>query len=168
MKHTFGMTLLLLGFFLFAQIIGLHIVSQYVDIQQTAETGTTVVYQDQYIVQPPKVQNESYSWIWIVAAVLVGTLLILLLIKYKLVKFWKLWFTASVFLALLIALYPYAGKIAGILNAPEFGIILAILVVSLLTYKKIWRPDPITHNITEILMYGGIAALFDFQTACAS
>lgn len=146
--------------FFFAQLIGLHIISQYVDIKESASSGETVVHEDVYLIAPPEIENESYSWIYISFAIFIGTVLILILIKYKLLNIWKIWFTTSVGIALLLAIYPYIELILKNSNIAYLAVIFSILIVVLLTYFKLWKKNFIVHNITEILIYGGIASLF--------
>jgi len=159
MKHDYRTTIILLTLFLFAQLIGLNIVSQYVNIEETARTGVTVVEEDIYLVPPPQVEDESNSWIFIVFALLFGTALILLLVKYKLHSFWKFWFSFSVFLSLFIALYPYLRKVFTYLSIQQYSLIITAILVIFLTYFKIWNKGFIAHNLTEIFIYGGVAAL---------
>ncbi|MGM5483917.1 MAG: presenilin family intramembrane aspartyl protease [Nanobdellota archaeon] len=154
MKHNTRLNLILLVIFIFAQIIGLFIVSQYIDIKTTSETGKTEVHENKYLIEPPEVENESNTWISLFLAILIGTGLLLLLIKFRLFAVWKGWFTISIFIALFIALYPFTGVFF------KYGWIITLTLVSFLTYKKLKSDNPLWANLTEIFIYGGIAALF--------
>lgn len=155
MKHSYNILLLLLVFFVSAQLVGLHIISQYVDVAASSESGETVLHRDTYIFDPPEVQDESFSFIYVLIALAIGTGLVLLIVKFALVKIWKVWFGSAVFLALSIALHPYSLQLFR-----EFALWVTLGVALVLTIAKLRKYSLVVHNITEILVYGGIAALF--------
>jgi presenilin-like A22 family membrane protease len=160
MKHPPMTTVMLIILFLAAQFTGLAIIAQYVDIQQSAQAGKTVQRTDVYErvgVEPPQVANESFTFIYILIAVLVGTVFLLLIVKFKKRRIWKVWYFIAVFYALLIAFNALLEYIIpqSQLFAPYIAFAAAIGFAAI----KIFRPNIIIHNITEVLMYGGIAAL---------
>ena len=77
-----------------------------------------------------------------------GTLLLLLLIKYKKVMIWKFWFFLSVCITLTIALAAFVNET------------IAICMAIALALAKVYHPNIFVHNITEVLIYGGLAAIF--------
>lgn len=161
MKHTMRITLLLIAFFVISQLVGLAIVSQYINIQESAKTKGTVLNEEIYIVEPPKVENESMSWIAISLMIMVATAIVLLLVKFKQRKVWKAWFLLSVTVALSLAFAPFLWALnktylPGIMNLWIYATLC--LALALAVYK-IYRPNPVIHNLTEIFIYGGIAAL---------
>ena len=164
MKHDWCITGMLVLIFFCAQLIGLSIISQYVDIQQTAETGKTVQKaQDiDQIIARPEVENETYAFIPIIIAVLVGTILVLLLAKFRLHKIWNAWFFLAILIGLSYALHPYIAKAlrAVGVSTPTFTIGATLALGILLAYLKVVRKNLLVHNVTEIFVYGGIAALF--------
>jgi len=82
------------------------------------------------------------------SAIIFGTVLMLILIKYKRMGLWKLWFFLAVFFTMTVAFAAFIPQtIAAIL-----AFILAII--------KIYKPTTITQNLTEIFIYGGLAAIF--------
>lgn len=163
MKHPINLTLILIIMFLSAQLMGLLVVREYVDIEASHETGTTInnVEEFQRIgVEPPSVGNESLSFIFIFISVLIGTVLILLIIKLKKGKLWKVWYLFAVFFALLVAINPFMFKLLSAWGVVAFSPYLATIAISLgLSLWKILKPNMYVHNLTEILIYGGIAAL---------
>lgn len=161
MKHTVEITLLLVLIFIAAQVAGLFVISNYIDIYASKETGATVVKEGAYNITgitPPPVTDESSSWIYIMGAVLIGTALVLLIIKFKQTNLWKIWFFASVVITLTVALAPFINKIAVQLFGGG-GFIATALVAAVLTFYKVFRPNIYVHNLTEIFLYGGLAAL---------
>ncbi|MFH1590388.1 MAG: presenilin family intramembrane aspartyl protease [archaeon] len=161
MKHTINVSLLLVLIFLAAQFMGLFIVSEYIDIDSTSETGKTVLNEELYVLEPPRVENESLSYIWIFAIIIFGTLLVLLLIRFRQRTMWKYWFLMSVVVSLTMAFVPIVTRMLNVFPqetlsaAPTIAFIVAILLGS----WKVFRPNPFVHNFTEIFLYGGIAAL---------
>ena len=147
MKHTLKITLMLVLLFFLSQVVGLAITNQYIDHEKTAETGVTAWEELPYKMERPPVE-ESSSFIYILIAVLLGTGLLMLLIKFKKVNLWKFWFFISVVLCLTIALKPFMRQ----------EIALAISLV--LALFKVVKPNIFVHNITEVFIYGGLAAIF--------
>ncbi len=147
MKHTLKITLMLVLLFFLSQIVGLAITNQYIDHKKTAETGVTAWEELPYEMERPPVE-ESSSFVYILIAVLLGTGLLMLLIKFKKVNLWKFWFFISVVLCLTIALKPFMRQE------------IALTISFVLALFKIVRPNIFVHNITEVFIYGGLAAIF--------
>ena len=153
MKHTLKITLLLILFFFIAQFVGLAIVSKYIHVEERVDPATSlpvkeVIAEDlQFNLERPQVEQSS-SYIWIIAAILIGTVILLVLIKFKRVMLWKLWFFLAVFFTMAIAFSAFIPqKIAAMLS-------FALAVI------KVYKPVPIVQNFTEIFIYGGLAAIF--------
>ena len=165
MKHNVKITLLLIFIFFLSQIFGLFIVREYVHTEKSinATTGkeqVNVEYNQIEVVnqkiETPKV-NESMSFIYIMIVIVVATLFVLLLAKFRSVLFWKAWFSLSVFLSVYIAIFPFIKKIA----LPYLAsVIITVALVGVLIFFKIYKRNTIVHNVTEVIMYGGIAAIF--------
>src|SRR4030042_253465 len=85
------------------------------------------------------------TFAYIAIGLLIGTLLILLIIRMKKVNLWKALFFVAVFLAISLAL----GVFLRTYIALPIALLLAIL--------KITKPNVFIHNLTEVLMYSGIA-----------
>ena len=146
MKHSVSITLIILATFLLAQFIGLAVLYKYIDPAKSREEGKTV-FKDLPIGERPPV-NENTSFIPIIIAVLLGTGLMLLLIKYRWVLVWKVWFLLAVIIALTVAWSVFV--------APIFAFLLALIV----GIWKVFKPNVWVHNLTELFIYGGLAAIF--------
>jgi len=136
MKHTFKVTLIILALFLGAQVIGLYVTDHFID--------------EKYLplnIERPEV-NEGTSFIVIFVFILLATGLALLLLKFSLFRLWKMWFLLSVFFTLAISWSAFMWEWLAIV----FAIIFALL--------KVFRPRAITHNFTELFIYGALAAIF--------
>ncbi len=164
MKHPVNMTLLLTAMFLLAQLVGLMIVNEYVDISASHETGMTVKDTEEFNrigIEPPEVPNESTSFVFILGSVLLGTVLILLIVRFGKRRLWKAWYLFAVLMALLVALNPFIFKamvFLGIVNFVSPYIMTAVIALCL-SVLKVYVQNIYTHNATEILIYGGLAAL---------
>lgn len=153
MKHTLKITLLLALIFFITQVIGLAVTNKYITTKEYIDPETNLVIREivpqdlPYDIERPQVA-ESTSYIWIVAAILIGTLLLLLLIKYQRFNLWKLWFFLAVFVTMAIAFSAFIPSA------------IAALLAFILALLKILRPTTIIQNLTEIFVYGGLAAIF--------
>ncbi len=147
MKHSLKITLAIILLFLASQLIGLLVINKYVDAQKTAETGETVYKDLPYDFERPDV-SPTGSVLLILGLVFIGTLLILVLIRFRGKTLWRVWFFLSVLLALSIALSAFIPSRIAL----GISIILATL--------KIFRPSVVIHNLSELFIYGGIAAIF--------
>lgn len=147
MKHTLKITLILVFIFLISQIVGLAITNKYIDHKAIVETGKVTFKALPYNVARPLVK-ESTSFTYIIAAVLIGTFLVFLLMKFKKVVWWKAWFFLSVWLVLTVSF-------ASVLKQN-----LALFLALALAIWKVFKPNIIIHNLTEIFIYGGLAAIF--------
>lgn len=148
MKHTLNVTIALVLFFFMSQLAGLLVVNHYIDHKKTLETKKIEWQPLPYSLERPEVKNQSVSFIYITAAVLIGTFLVLLLIKFNKPLIWKFWFFATVWLALSIAFAAFINSIIAAVLA---------LIISIL---KLHRPYAMMQNISEIFVYGGLAAVF--------
>ena len=153
MKHTFKVTLLLALIFFVAQIVGLAVTKEYISTEEYIDPETKaivkqVVSEDlPYNLERPEIE-ESTSYIWITIAVIIGTLLLLLIMKFKKINLWKLWFFFAVFFTIAIAFAPFVGQL------------IAAVLALILAFVKTFRPTPLLNNFTEIFIYGGLAAIF--------
>ncbi|PIN93774.1 hypothetical protein COU54_01945 [Candidatus Pacearchaeota archaeon CG10_big_fil_rev_8_21_14_0_10_31_24] len=158
MKHSVLITILLIAMFFIAQLIGIAVVSVYSPqtIEVTNDNGqieNQTIYNLPYGLDPPPENNPSSNLISIVVALAVAITLIFFLMKFNAEIFLRLWFFIVIALALGISLN------AAVINIPYSTLIVLILAIPL-AYFKIFKPNMIVHNITELLIYPGIAAIF--------
>jgi len=147
MKHSWFVTFFLVALFAAAQLIGLAVIDNY-----ALKTDEGVSWKDLpsvagVSVERPDVAPSLSIW-YILVAVIIGTLFILLLVKFGKVLLWKLWFLIAIVMCLTIA----------------FGSFLtgawAFLLALVLGVWKVVRPNIVVHNLTELFVYGGLAAIF--------
>lgn len=149
MKHTLKVTVLFAVIFVVAQLLGLLFVSISAKEVITEDGITIIAFEETAIGERPQLTGwESVAYI--IFGVAIGTLLLLLLAKNKKVNWWKTWFFLASTIAISIAL--------GVLMRPEHFWI-AWLIGAFLAYWKIKWPNMYVQNITEVLMYAGLAVI---------
>ncbi|MBI4449296.1 hypothetical protein HY641_04705 [Candidatus Woesearchaeota archaeon] len=150
MKHHQMIIGVMLGMFVLAQLIGLAVIHRYIDVEASAREGK-VIFRGLKIadltLERPDV-DESSSFVYMMIGVLVGTLFLLLIIRWNIALLWKLWFFSAVFICLSLAF----GAFLDTYSAFVVGLVLA--------YAKVFRPNVIVQNLSELFMYGGLAVIF--------
>lgn len=149
MKHNLKITIILISLFLLAQIIGLATINKYLKVTKTQEGLTIIKHENTVLGEQPdlKETDKKYSALPITIAVLIGTALVFLLMRFKLGYFWKLWYLLSVWITLAISFDIYMVRL--------FAIVLALLLALLKTFK----PNIYIHNLTEVFIYTGITII---------
>ncbi len=147
MKHTLPVTITFLLIFIAAQIIGLILIGQSIQSITTEDGETTIQYTDTTVGERPETTGTE-TLIFIIIGVTIGTTILLLFVKHAKVNWWRTWFLIAAIITMSIS----------------FGVItqnalLAWLLAIILGAWKMYKPNPIIHNATEILMYAGIAIL---------
>lgn len=137
MKHTLKVTLVLIFLFLISQIIGLAVVQQYIKTEKPLPYG---------LERPPVVGTSLV--VYILVAVLIATVLVLLLIKFKKPSWWRAWFFLAVFFLLTIAFNAF------------MPVAVAAVLALIIAYLKINKPGLIVQNLSEVFVYSGMAAIF--------
>jgi len=146
MKHPLTTTFILILLFLISQLVGVFVIYSYIgSLSDNGEVEYSDLPFDQ---QRPEVENKSTSFLYIIIPVLIGTLILLGIIKFKLYKVWKIWFFLAIWMTLLISFATFLNE--------WIALLLAILLAS----WRILKPNVIIHNLTEIFVYAGIAAVF--------
>ncbi len=137
MKHNLFITLCLLILFLTAHIIGLFIIQKYLPTENKLPFG----------IEKPQF-DEKTSYLPIFLTIIIGTILSLILIRFKAVTLFKSWYFLSVLITLVISFSAFIPE--------KIAFVLALLLAGI----KIIKPNMILHNLTEVFIYGGIAAIF--------
>lgn len=143
MKHNLPVTAMLVLFFLLAQVVGLALINYKFEIVQTGNQ-TSVGYSDISGSEIPEWQT-GVVLLYVLGGVLIGTALVLLIIRLKKVRLWKAWFFIAVLIAMTFALDVLIKNTT-----------ICVIIALALTYFKVYKPNIIIHNLTEILMYAGI------------
>ncbi len=159
MKHNLKITLLLLAMFVLAQVVGIYVANSYLPetIQVMNETSGEMINVSQYNLpyglDPPEDVSPKTSLTSIVIALIVAILLLFTLMKFKAEIVLKVWFTVVVILGIALAINAF------IINIPSSALI-ALVIALPLGVLKIFHRNIYLHNLTEILIYPGIASVF--------
>ena len=159
MKHALKITLLLIAMFIISQIIGLLVVYSYSPQTKLVFNETTGEYEKvtvkpqlPYGMEPPEIKPEI-SLPSILISMAVAVLLILFLMKIRATLFLRLWFFFVVALALALSFNALLMRF----NIPSY---IPFIIAAPLAFLKIFKRNMIVHNVTELLIYPGIAAVF--------
>ena len=146
MKHNIKITIILILMFFITQLIGLFITHAY-------SSGISLPYG----MEPPPEMKEttSTSIVSILFAFAIAISLFFLLIKIKAETFIRIWFFVVTILAIALTINVIGYKLNIIYSA-----FIALILAIPLAYMKIFRRDILIHNLTELLIYPGIAAVF--------
>ena len=126
--------------FLITQLIGLAVIHSY--------SGKTLPYG----MQPPEMEPRI-SFTSIVISMAIAIFLILLLMKIRSILLLKIWFFAVVLIAISITLNSA-------LLSLKYSSYIALIIALPLTFYKIFKRNFFFHNLTELMIYPGIASIF--------
>ncbi|HRZ86068.1 MAG TPA: presenilin family intramembrane aspartyl protease [Candidatus Paceibacterota bacterium] len=169
MKHNIKVTLVLISMFLFTQLIGLAVMYAYTPIISQEITNGTVqnitLNPLPYGMQPPEVVEQADFWTMlpsIAVAFFLAILFVFFLTKLKAAMIIKWWFFIVVVIVLGIT---FNAVLMNLLPYYDFKIIslseLVALAIALpLAIYKIFKRNILIHNLTELLIYPGIAVVF--------
>ncbi len=158
MKHNLKIILILLSMFIITQFIGLYVIYSDPFHIETEINGQTAVIANPSLswIQPPQIQEQSDFGIYlgsIIFAFVLAIVILFLLTKFKVDIILKIWFFLVVAIALFISLNAIFFK-------SFYFVIPAVLLSLVFSYIKVFRRNIIIHNITELLIYPGIATIF--------
>jgi presenilin-like A22 family membrane protease len=145
--------------FLITQFIGLYVIhSDPFHITTKDASGQVIVAENPSLswIQPPEVRQESDFGIYlgsVIFAFIFAIVLLFLLTKFKIDFILRGWFFLVVIIALFISFNAFFPKTI------YFTIPLLLLAITL-AFFKIFKRNFLLHNLTELLIYPGIAAVF--------
>jgi len=147
MKHQVNITIILLSMFLITQLLGLTVIRLYMS-EETREIQNLP-----FGMQPPEMKQQVSFWS-IIISIFLAISFIFLLMKIRAVWIIKIWFFAVIALALALTFNAFLHRI---FFRSE---IVALTAGIFLAYLKLFRRNIVVHNLTELLIYPGIAAIF--------
>jgi len=158
MKHSVKVTVLLLAMFLVAQFIGLFVISQYSPqvkeiVDQEGNATNVTSYNLPYGLDPPDDIEPRSTLISIVVAIIIAVSIMFLLMKIKAELILRVWFFVVVTIAIGIT-------INSLIQFIPISELFALLVAFPLAFIKIFKRNIYVHNLTELIIYPGIATIF--------
>jgi presenilin-like A22 family membrane protease len=142
MKHTRKITAIILLMFLITQFIGLFVINYYQDVSLPFGMGV-----------PEQEMDYSINFFSIIFSFIIAILIIVFLMNLKSGWIMMLWFFTVIMLTLAITLIA-------ILNLPQRFYFLSLIFVLPFALMKVYQRNIIVHNLTELFIYPGIAAVF--------
>ena len=145
MKYDIKIISLLVLLFFISQIVGLSIL--YKDMQVRIIDGKRKIIHSETVVGPRPEFFGIQTFIWVLSAIFITTGLMLILIKFEKVDWIKLLIFTACFITISVALGVFVAS----------GI--AFLLAFVLAIVKVFKPNMLTHNLTEMLIYSGLALI---------
>ena len=152
MKSNLKITAIIIAMFIITQLIGLWVINFY-------QNGNELPYG----MEPPETptDDEGTGFIYsILIAFVFAVFLFFLLTKLNAEKFIRLWFFVVTTIAIGLTINVVLFKANPGISTIWFAGFSALIIALPLAYFKIFKRDLILHNITELLIYPGIAAVF--------
>src|SRR3990167_4524479 len=171
MKHNVKITLILLLMFVVAQFIGLYVVDYYSPVKVVEGNVVNVTAPDlPFGLETPELKEKkdfNYAFVSILLAFVISISLLLFLTRLNAEFFLRLWFFLVIVIALVISFNVFISKTGFLPNNLEFiswnfpiSWAVALAISFPLAYIKIYKRDFFVHNMTELIIYPGIAAVF--------
>lgn len=147
MKHNLKITFFLLAMFIVTQLIGLYVVDHYLSKDNELPYG----------MKPPAAEKESDFFTAflpsIIIAFVIAIFILFILSKFNAEFILKAWFFIVIIIALGISFSSFFPSIK------YLSLIVLVLAIPL-AFIKIYKRNILVHNITELFIYPGIAAVF--------
>ena len=157
MKHNLKITIILLTMFVVTQFIGLYVVDHYSSVKVVDGIVMNVSAQDlPFGLETPEIEKETDFYKLfpsLILAFVIAISLLFFLTKFKAEIILKAWFFIVVMIALVISLIA-------ILPTFNYVFIMALVIALPLAFIKIYKKEFLVHNLTELFIYPGIAAVF--------
>ncbi|NOX71455.1 MAG: hypothetical protein GXO64_02030 [Candidatus Micrarchaeota archaeon] len=147
MKHTWVVTLMILSMFFATQVFGLFALTQAMNVEKAPDGTISLGYSETAIGERPQMDGFE-SFIYIIGSIIVGTGLLLLLIRLKKLHVWKIFFFMAVWMSVTILI--------GVFIDPMISFVVGFI----LALSKLYSRNVMLFNLTEMMMYGGITVLF--------
>jgi presenilin-like A22 family membrane protease len=158
MKHNTKITILILSMFLLTQFIGLYVINIYstekVVGDEIIKVNATKTLP--YGMEIPEIEEEKdygANFTSILISFVIAIAILFLLTRFKAKYVLKTWFFLVTILALGISF-------TSLLPSIQYASIIALVIAVPLAVGKIYGRNFFAHNISELLIYPGIAAVF--------
>jgi presenilin-like A22 family membrane protease len=158
MKHNIKITILILAMFVATQFIGLYVVNHFspIHVSSGGEIQNVTAPELPYGLKTPEITKPSdYSVLFysVLISLIIAIGLLFVFTKFKLKFILKAWF----FLVIVIALGIFFYSII-----PDFpyNSFVAVAIAIPLAIIKVFKRNFLIHNLTELMVYPGIAAVF--------
>jgi len=170
MKHNLQVTLIILSMFILTQFIGLLVVNAYSPIHKQIINETTGEMQNVTIdklpegFQPPADIKPMEFLPMLVISFILAIIIMLILMKFGLNRILKFWFFVVVIIAIgltlnaILNLFPALNNYL-IPNNLTYAFFISLILAIPLAIYKIFKRNILIHNVTELMVYPGLAAV---------
>ncbi len=156
MKHSHKITFLIIAMFFLAQLIGIYVVKNY-SLYEKEIKNLEENFPKDYKLPYGLSQDEEISPIdvlfSIIFSIIFAVFIIFLLMQLKAETFLRAWFLFVVTLAIAIT-------INSLFLGVKFGSLISLIIALPIAIVKIYRRNILVHNLSELVIYPGIAAIF--------
>ena len=149
MKHSWKITLFFVALFLVSHVLGLFLLSNSVSFSIDDSGQKVIAFKDTFVGERP-VMSDLESIIYLAVGVAIGTLVLLFFAKKKKQNWWRIWFLVAAWMTITVSLQALFGSDSFWLSA----------LAAILALWKVYKPNMIVHNLTEIFVYTGIVLIF--------
>ncbi len=157
MKHKPKITIILLAMFVITQFIGLYVVDHYSKTKIIDGKVQNVSAPElPFGMDTPRIEKERdyYSLFpFLIIAFVIAISLFIIFTKFNFDFIIKLWFFIVVAMALGISFNSF-------LPGTHYSSIIVLAMAIPLAFIKIYQKSLLVHNLTELFIYPGIAAVF--------
>lgn len=158
MKHSLKISALLVLMFIIAQLVGLYVINFYSPtvVVNGVQSNVTSPNNLPFGFEPSPVTQQAsigQTLLYILPSLVIAIFLFLILTKIKARTIIKVWFFIVVTAALSISFISFFPKLSYVWA-------IALLISIPLAFFKIYKRNLVVHNLTELLVYPGIAAIF--------
>jgi presenilin-like A22 family membrane protease len=150
MKHSLKIILILITMFFIAQLIGIAVTYSYNQFENTRSDQKALPE----FISPPKDISPQSSLSSIIIAIGLGVLIMLGLMSLKAEMFLRIWF----FLVIIIAMSISINSV--LMWFSNYHFILSLAFSLPLAFIKVFIRNIKVHNLTELIIYPGVASLF--------
>lgn len=148
MKHSVVVIFILLSLFFVSQVVGLLVVRSYIDfVSPDVVVWKSLPALGSLSFERPVMSSVVVPW-YVLFGVFVGTFLVFMLVRFRQMWLWKVWFFLAMFLCMYVSFFTFLNSTA------------AAIISFFAAFLKVFRPSLIAHNLTEMFVYGGLAAIF--------
>lgn len=155
MKYSIKIAALILSMFFLAQLIGIGVTASYSSYQN--QTGTSGL---PGFLNPPEDTKPLSTMFYIIFAIGLGLAIMLLLMKFRAEMFLRVWFFVVVVIALSLTINALLIKLPLENLSISYKFLIAALIALPLAFIKIFVRNLKIHNLTELMIYPGIAFIF--------
>jgi len=164
MKHNLKITSIILGMFLLTQFIGIIVLTADPLKVEAVIDGNIETISNPYLswIDPPEAESQKdfiFLFSQLVIVFIIAIFLLFFLMKFKIEIFLRIWFFVVVSIALFLSFIAFE-KIMPYTIELKTALIVALFLAILLAYFKIYKRNLLVHNLTEFLIYPGIAVIF--------